>query len=276
MTTTVVGLFDRLPDARAVAQALHHRGLAPDAVNVVVRGVYGGTDADLHTLLVTTGASPSTAAVYVAEVARGGTLVIAHADPDVVADVVAIMQQHHVVDIKRRRKRAPTSSDVQATSSSRRARPPYRSSPTPTGDTHGRANVYPAATGTHEELAVPIVEEELRIGTRQVDTGGVRVATHVEEIPVQEQVTVRTEQVRVERRVVNRVVGNGDIPPLHDGAIEVHGTAEEVVVDKQTRIVEEVVIRKDVEEHTEIVRDTIRRTDVQVEELPGPPHAPST
>ena len=269
MTKTIVGLFDHLRDAHAVAQALHTLGLASDAVSVVVTGVYGGTDADLHALLMTAGASPSTAQVYVAEVARGGTLVIAHADPDAVPDVVAVMQQHNIVDIERRiRSAAP-----RPTTPTRPAIP-VRERTTPTAST--RATVYPATTGTHEELAVPIVEEELRIGTRQVDTGGVRVATHVQEIPVQEQVTVRTEQVLVERRVVDRVVGNADIPPLRDGTIEVRGTAEEVVVDKQTRIVEEVVIRKDVEEHTETVTDTVRRTDVQVEELPGTPRAPSS
>jgi len=276
MTTTIVGLFDHLTDAHAVVQAVHAHGLASDAVHVVVRDVYGGTDADLHDLLVTAGATPRTAQGYVAEVARGGALVIARADPDAVPDVVDIMQRHNLVDINRRLKRAPKPTDVQATSSSKRARPTRRTRTTRAGDTRGRATVYPATTTTQEEIAVPIVEEELRIGTRQVDSGGVRVATHVTEIPVQEQVTVRTEQVTVERRAVDRVVGNGDIPSLRDGTIEVRGTTEEVIVDKQTRIVEEIVIRKDVEEHTETVTDTVRRTDAQVEELPGTPRAPSS
>jgi uncharacterized protein (TIGR02271 family) len=276
MTTTIVGLFDHRPDAHAVAQALHTVGLAPDAVSVVVTGVYGGTDADLRALLVTAGAAPSTADVYVAEVARGGTLVIGHADSAAVPTVVDIMQQHHIVDIEHRRKQRAVPTAVQASPAPRRSRPLRRTSTTPTGGPRGRATVDAATPGTHDEIAVPIVEEELRIGTRQVDTGGVRVVTHVEEVPVQEQVTVRTEQVHIERRAVDRVVGDGDIPPLHDGTIEVRGTAEEVVVDKQTRIVEEVVIRKDIEEHTETVSDTVRRTDVQVEDLPGPSRAPSS
>lgn len=271
MTKTIVGLFDHLPDAHAAAQALHTLGLAPDAVSIVVTGVYGGTDADLRALLVTAGASSSTAQTYVAEVARGGTLVIAHADPNAVPDVVAVMQQHHIVDIEQRR-----GADAPRPTATMRPAASVRSRPTPTGGTRAKATVYPATTGTHEELAVPVVEEELRIGMREVDAGGVRVATHVEEIPIEEQVMVRTEQVRVERRAVDRVVGDADIPPLRDGAIEVRGTTEEVVVDKQTRIVEEVVIRKDVEEHTETITDTVRRTDVQVEELPRTPRAPSS
>lgn len=275
MTKTIVGVFDHLPDAQAVAQALHTLGLASDAVSVVVKGVYGGTDADLQALLVTAGATPRAAQGYVAEVARGGALVLAHAAPDAVPTVVDIMQQHHLVDITRRRTRAPRPTTVQATAAPTRTRATRRSS-TPTGAPRGRATVYPAAPDTHAEIAVPIVAEEVRVGTRQVDMGGVRVTTHVEEIPVEEQVTVRTEQVTVERRAVDRVVGNGDMPSLHDGTIEVRSTAEEVVVDKQTRIVEEVVIRKDIEEHTETVTDTVRRTAVEVEELPGTPRASSS
>ena len=50
-------------------------------------------------------------------------------------------------------------------------------------------------------------------------------------------------------------------------------TSEEAVVSKQARVVEEVVVRKDAQERTETVRDTVRRTDVEVEKLgPGSEH----
>ena len=41
---------------------------------------------------------------------------------------------------------------------------------------------------------------------------------------------------------------------------------EEAVVSKETRVTEELVIRKDVEERTETVSDTVRRTEVEVED----------
>jgi hypothetical protein len=44
-------------------------------------------------------------------------------------------------------------------------------------------------------------------------------------------------------------------------------TVEEPIVRKQARVVEEVVVSKDVVEHTETVRDTVRRTEVDVEPL---------
>jgi len=48
--------------------------------------------------------------------------------------------------------------------------------------------------------------------------------------------------------------------------MEVREKSEEAVVQKQARVVEEVRVGKEVNERTETVRDTVRRTDVQVEE----------
>ena len=119
------------------------------------------------------------------------------------------------------------------------------------------------------EVAIPVVEEELRAGKRAVEGGGVRVTTRVEETPVEEQVTLREERVDVERRAVDRPVSDADLAALQDGTVEVRARREEPVVDKQARIVEEVVIKKDVDQRTETIHDTVRRTDVNVEEIPG-------
>ncbi len=122
---------------------------------------------------------------------------------------------------------------------------------------------------TSSEAKVPIIEEELRVGKREVDSGGVRVNTRVEEVPVQEQVTVREETVDVHRRPVNREVTSADVANLQEGSFEVRERDEEVVVDKQARVVEEVHIKKNVEDRTETVQDTVRRTDVDVQQVGG-------
>ncbi len=48
---------------------------------------------------------------------------------------------------------------------------------------------------------------------------------------------------------------------------EVRERAEQVVTDKQARVVEEVVVGKTVDTRTETVSDTIRRTQVDVEKV---------
>ena len=119
------------------------------------------------------------------------------------------------------------------------------------------------------EVAIPVVEEELRVGKRAVEGGGVRVTTSVEEVPVNEQVTLREETINVERRPADRPVSDADLTALEQGAFEMRERREEVVVDKQARIVEEVRISKDVGEHTETIEDSVRRTNVEVQEIPG-------
>jgi stress response protein YsnF len=68
---------------------------------------------------------------------------------------------------------------------------------------------------------------------------------------------------------VNRPVSSSDIEAFSEGTIELTETAEEAVVAKQARVVEEVTIGKEVTERTETVRDKVRRTEVDVEEIPG-------
>jgi uncharacterized protein (TIGR02271 family) len=110
------------------------------------------------------------------------------------------------------------------------------------------------------------------VGTRQVQRGGVRLYTRVTERPVEETVRLRDETVHVERRPVDRPATEADVAAAHERTIEVTETDEEAVIAKQARVVEELVVSKDVQEQTETVRDTVRRTEVEVEQL-GAEHA---
>lgn len=123
-----------------------------------------------------------------------------------------------------------------------------------------------AATSTTQsgQAVVPVVEEQINIGKRQVQNGGLRIYSHVTETPVEQKVQLREEHVNVERRPANRPVTDAD-QAFHERAVEVSATSEEAVVSKQARVVEEVVVNKDVNQRTETVRDTVRRTDVEVE-----------
>jgi hypothetical protein len=91
----------------------------------------------------------------------------------------------------------------------------------------------------------------------------------VTQTPVEENVTLREEHVNVERRPVNRPVSDADLANLQDRSIEVREMAEEPVVAKQARVVEEVIVNKEATQREETVRDTVRRTDVEVESITG-------
>jgi uncharacterized protein (TIGR02271 family) len=117
--------------------------------------------------------------------------------------------------------------------------------------------------------AIPVVDEELQVGKRAVQRGGVRVFSRVVDRPVEEKVTLREEHVRVERRPANRSISDAEIGQLKDQTIEVTEMAEEPVVNKRARVNEEVVVGKETTERTETVRGNVRSTDVRVEKMDG-------
>ena len=119
------------------------------------------------------------------------------------------------------------------------------------------------------EVAIPVVEEQVQVGKRQVERGGVRVSKRVDERPVEADVNLREERVNVKRMPANRPASEADMRAFEEGSIELTEHAEVPVVGKQARVVEEVVVGKDVRERTEKVRDTVRRTDVKVEDSRG-------
>ncbi len=112
---------------------------------------------------------------------------------------------------------------------------------------------------------IKVMKEDLVVGKREQEAGGVRVTSHVVETPVQEQVTLHEERVTLERRPVNeRVAGVGDA--FTDKTIEARATSEEAVVGKEARVVEEIGIKKEAADRVETVRDTVRETKLDVED----------
>jgi uncharacterized protein (TIGR02271 family) len=117
---------------------------------------------------------------------------------------------------------------------------------------------------------IPLVEETLRVGKREVNRGSVRVRSYVVEEPVHEEVRLREEHVNVERRPVNEparaVVRGSPEDLLQERTIEVSETAEQAVVGKEARVTEQVVVDKSINERVESIDDTVRRTKVEIED----------
>lgn len=120
-----------------------------------------------------------------------------------------------------------------------------------------------------DEDVLDVVEEELQVGKRSMDRGGVRVIQRVSSKPVREVVRLREEHAVVERRAVNRPATGEDLSNFREGTLEVRETVEEPVVAKTARVVEEVRVGKEVREREETIEDNVRRKDVEVERLQG-------
>ena len=121
---------------------------------------------------------------------------------------------------------------------------------------------------TEGEQSIPIVEESLVVGKREVDRGGVRVRSYVTETPVHEQVRLRDEKINVQRRAVDRPLTDAD-DAFRERTIDVTATGEEAVVGKTARVVEEVIVFKTAGERVEDINDTVRRTEVEIDEDKG-------
>jgi uncharacterized protein (TIGR02271 family) len=120
------------------------------------------------------------------------------------------------------------------------------------------------------EQTLPITEEELSVEKRKVATGGVRVSAEVTEQPVEKVVTLREEHVDAERRPTDRPLkGEEAEEAFEEKTIEMMGSREEAEVRKEARVTGEVALTRETTEREATVRDTVRSTDVEVEEIKG-------
>ena len=123
------------------------------------------------------------------------------------------------------------------------------------------------ATTTDGDQTIQVMEENLAVGKRTVDTGGVRVRSRIVARPVEESVRLREERVTLQRTPVNRPATAADLNAFQEGQIELSEHAEVAVVSKSANVVEEISVGKVATEREEVIRDTVRKTEVDVENL---------
>lgn len=195
--------------------------------------------------------------VYAESVRRGDYAVTVTVDDEYASRAQDIMNGYDVVDIDTRstylRDEGFTSYD--------RSAPVYSE----TEVTADRAKFRTLAAGENAKLEV--VQEDLTVGKRAVEGGGVRVRQYITERPVSASVNLREEHVTVTRNTVDRAATEADLNTMTEGTIEVTEMAEEAVIGKTARVIEEVTIGKEATERTETVTDTVRRKDVEVENM---------
>lgn len=288
MANTIVGVYDNYHDAQdALSELLkggfeiEHVRLSPDEESTSARQTAlraAQTESGSHGIsgffrnLFGSHEKERYPDLYSEAVRRGSYLLTVHANNDEQESrASAIMNQHDPIDIEERAsawksmgwsaydRNAAVYDDTEiATERSR-----YRST-----EPSARINEAP---GMREQTAIPVIQEQLQVGKREVQRGGVRIHQHVTESPAQETLHLREEHVSVERRTVDEPATADDLASLKEGTFEMRETAEEAVVAKTARVVEEVLLGKEVSEHTQTINETVRRSDVEVERFGEPP-----
>src|SRR5204862_5945467 len=118
--------------------------------------------------------------------------------------------------------------------------------------------------GNGGEEVVALSEEQLTVGKRLINRGTTHIRRFVVETPVEENVTLHTERVSIDRRPASAGTRVDDAD-FTDRTVEVTEIDEEAVVGKTARVKEEVVVQKEATDRVETVRDTVRRQDVEIE-----------
>lgn len=280
MSSTVTAMFDTRREAEAARERLSTAGYTDTNFHDQTsagyneqsystathedRGIWGSVkhaflpDEDRHT--------------YEEGVRRGGTVLTVDVDDHKVDDVVRILEEDSsTIDIEDRSQQWKSSGWDYAggagasTGAATGLFGSDRADET-LGTTSGGSDYANRDTtrGDREDV-IPIVEEQLVVGKREVSRGGARVRSYVTETPVHEQVRLRNERVDVERRAVDLPLSAADGDAFRERTIDVTATGEEAVVGKNARVVEEVVVTKSAEEHVEDVADSVRRTDVEID-----------
>ncbi len=123
------------------------------------------------------------------------------------------------------------------------------------------------ATGKEAPEKLEGIEEELKVGKKEISRGGVRIYTRPTERKVEEPVSLREEEIHVERHPTDRPASEKDKGAFKEQSYEVRAKGEEPVVGKEARVKEEVEISKEAKERKEVVHETLRGTKVEVEKL---------
>ncbi len=266
MSKTVVGLFSTVAQAEQVKKSLVSNGYGAHSISVVANdtdvsstgtsgtGMSGTTGASNEGIgekigsffRSLTGGDEDTHRQYASGVSSGGALLAVTVEDSEANEVASFLKQNGAKDIDGGSQRAADSGT-----------PIYGSA-----NTSNTSN-----TSTTGNESIPIIEEQLVVGKREVDRGGVRIYSHVTERPVEADVTLREERINVERRPVNRPATAADFQSGTGSVIELTATGEEAVVGKSSRVVEEVLVGKQSSERTEAIHDSVRKTEVEVENI---------
>jgi uncharacterized protein (TIGR02271 family) len=261
MMRKVTALYDSNADAQQAKQRLLEIGVADEHVQILNESASGTPDAG--STVEHKGLWASIKEMFIPDddrrtfeesIRRGGFLLVASVEADHADDAIEALEGTNAVDLERRQEQWKTEG------SAGQEPAPVRS---------------PLATdqASTTEQTIPVVEERLRVGKRQVDQGRVRVRSFVVEEPIHQEVQLREEHVEIERRPVNQPASSSADTAasglFREQTVELQETAQEAVVAKDAVVTEELRLRKRAAERVESIDDTVRHTEVEVDDSRG-------
>jgi uncharacterized protein (TIGR02271 family) len=251
----IVTLYDTAEHAETARRNLENAGFSTRDISLVSNKTLGRgerlLDLDLWHRLFGRDVEKHEAAVYGRTVDSGGVILTVRVPETEAAKATAILNAHHAVDVRDRAVREGL----------------IKEEAMPAAGQQQPATMAAGGTIVGEEV-LSLAEEQLDVGKRMVQEGTTRIRRFVTETPVETQVTLHEEHIRVIRRTSSdpNFAKNVD---WTEKTVEAIDTMEEPVITKSAHVAEEVVIRKEGIDRVQTVRDKIRRQDVKVETSRG-------
>ena len=118
--------------------------------------------------------------------------------------------------------------------------------------------------GAREQASITLSEEEVKVGKREVEYGGVRLRKIIRTEVVNQPVELQREEIVVERTAA----GQGSQArgkSFEQEEVYIPLRREEAVVQKEARVREEVRVSKRSEKERQNIQERVRKEDVQVE-----------
>jgi uncharacterized protein (TIGR02271 family) len=237
----IVAVYDSNAKAKDAARALESSGFSSSEISFIHRDSLSDKDVhdgNLWQRLFGRVVSDSESTSYNRALQSGGTILSMRAKDTEVPRAMKILDAHERLDLN---ERSTTTAAGHPTS---------------------------GAKADARDEVLRLVEEQLDLGKRQVETGRSRIRYFVVEKPVESQITLHEEHLEISRRAVTDATLPRDLD-WKDKTIEVIETSEQPVVTKTARITEEVVISRRGSDRVQTIRDTVRRQQVEVERVPG-------
>jgi uncharacterized protein (TIGR02271 family) len=122
-----------------------------------------------------------------------------------------------------------------------------------------------ADLAANDELRIPLAREEFTATARPIRGGAVRIAKRVVTEDQILEVPVTAEEIRVERRIIERPGDGAGFEAVEQIIIEVPLYRDRLDIQKRTRVSDEIIVTKEVTQRTEQVRDTVRREEIFVD-----------
>ncbi len=272
---TIVGLYKTMAEANKVKSALTSEGYEAKDISVIDQTGSGSTDTGYKTTDTShesvgtriknffsgvSGTDEAAHRSYTEGVANGGALVAVTVDDADAEETADLLHQHGASDIE--------GGYGDAYGSGAGGYGTGRNTGAGAEDVAVlQGNNANTGRNTGEQV-IPVVAEELEVGKRTVQRGGVRIYSRVVSEPVSESINLHDERVVVDRHAVDRPATDADFK-TGEGVVEVRASGEEAVVGKRSRVVEEVMVGKQASDRTEQINDSVRHTEVDVEQTEG-------